>query len=692
MWTAHQEHRPFEVQIAGLQDEFFLRGGTLVEQLGRPYVLTLDMLSHNPNVPFASVINQNAQVRVQLPSAPGKHRYIHGCVRSFNRVGSWQDAICYEAVVVPHLWNLSCTSDCRIFPPGLSAPEIIKSILDEAKIVDVEMRLREPHVKREYCVQYRESDLDFICRLMEEEGMYYYFLHSEDKYEMIIVDSAKAHEPVAGYERAVIRTDGMQSLAEFEVVLECSIGSTFNPSVYVHKDYDFTSPKKNLTSTARLPHDYDTTPFEVFNWPGCYKDLSQGETLANVRIQELNRHSKVYRGKSNIRGMACGCRMVLMPDNGQEDMPILITSCKSQFHNSDVESETNPRYSNRPEYEIEFTGIDAEAQFRLARTTRRPIVSGPQTAVVVGPEGEEIWTDEYGRVKVQFHWDRRGRRNQDSSCWIRVAQVWAGKNWGAMYIPRVGQEVIVDFLEGDPDQPIVIGRIYNGDQMPPNQLPQNRMMSTLKSSTTPGGSGFNEISFNDEKGKELLFIHAQRNADVRVGNDYTDTTKRDRHETVGRDRKSLTKGDLHSHVNGSMNQKVAGTISVQAGMEMHEKVGTKKAVQAGQEIHLKAGMKVVLEAGVQLTIKAAGGFIDIGPAGITIQGTIVKINSGGAAGSGSGASPEAPAPPQDAQIGKPGGLAKLLSAGAKIAGTSRLAGAFKRAAAAGNAFVEMCKK
>jgi type VI secretion system secreted protein VgrG len=311
------------------------------------------------------------------------------------------------------------------------------------------------------------------------------------------------------------------------------------------------------------------------------------------------------------------------------------------------------------------------------------VIQGTQSAVVVGPPGEEIHTDKYGRIKVQFHWDRHAKGDDSSSCWIRVAQIAAGGGFGSIHIPRVGQEVVVQFEEGDPDRPIVVGCVYNPAQMAPYKLPAHKMISGLRTNTYPGGGGMNEITVDDSKGKERMYLHAQHNQDTVVLHDRTADVKHDDTETVGRnqsvtiigdraekvngeenyrvqknrletvagerhlvvEKQSLEKigGAKHVHVVGDHNQKTDGAVSLTVGSSFQEKTGTKHAVEAGQEIHLKAGMKVILEAGVQLTIKGPGGFVDIGPSGVTIQGTMVLINSGGAAGNGSGSSPTAPA-------------------------------------------------
>jgi type VI secretion system secreted protein VgrG len=273
----------------------------------------------------------------------------------------------------------------------------------------------------------------------------------------------------------------------------------------------------------------------------------------------------------------------------------------------------------------------------------------------VGPSGEEVYTDEHARVKVKFHWDRYSKADENSSCWIRVAQVWAGKRWGAMYIPRIGQEVIVEFLEGDPDRPIVTGRVYNAQAKLPYDLPGNKTMSTLKSNSTKGGDGFNEIRFEDKKGEEQIFIHAEKDEDVRVKNDAKEWVGADRHLIVKRDQLEQVDGDKHLTVKGDQNEKIDGTVSLNAGMDFQQKVGMKHALEAGMDIHIKGGMKVVIEAGMQLSLKAGASFIDIGPGGVAISGTpTVMINSGGSAGSGSGSSPDATKLPKEAATAEPG--------------------------------------
>jgi type VI secretion system secreted protein VgrG len=389
--------------------------------------------------------------------------------------------------------------------------------------------------------------------------------------------------------------------------------------------------------------------YEVYDYPGEYAKKAQGEDLVKVRIEEEEATHQVARGTSTCRAFSPGYRFDLEGHPSQTMNKSYVLA--EVQHVATVEHYTSAASAPAEEsYSNHFTCIPYDVPYRTPRVTPNPIVQGPQTAIVVGPDGEEIWTDKYGRVKVQFHWDREGQYNENSSCWIRVAQNWAGKRWGALFLPRIGQEVIVDFLEGDPDQPIITGRVYNAEEMPPYDLPAHQTRSTIKSRSSKGEGvqGFNEIRFEDKKGEEQLFIHAERNQDIRIKQDLFETIGEEHHLIVGKDQFEQVDGDRHHRVKGDQNGKVDGTISLDAGMDRQEKVGMKYALDAGMEIHLKAGMNLVIEAGMSVTLKAGAGFIVVGPAGVTISGIPILLNSGGAAGSGSGASPEPPQAPQEA--------------------------------------------
>ncbi len=391
---------------------------------------------------------------------------------------------------------------------------------------------------------------------------------------------------------------------------------------------------------------------------------SQGDSLTKIRMQEEEAGHLVVSGSGVCRAFTSGYKFDLK-DHYRADMNNSYMLTEVQHVASVGGSYTSAQSGSGEHYSNHFTCISASVPFRPARITPKPFVQGPQTALVVGKSGEEIWVDKYGRVKVQFYWDREGKKDENSSCWIRVSQNWAGKNWGAMWIPRMGQEVIVDFLEGDPDRPLITGRVYNAEQIVPYPLPDHQTVSTLKSRSSKGGgsANYNEIRFEDKKDSEQIFINAEKDMDQRVENDSREYVKNDRHLIVHANQHELVEADKHGHVKGKHfeavdgdmslkvggddKEQVVGSMSLQVGQSMNEKVGMTWAKEAGQTVHIKAGMTLILEAGMQLSLKGPGGFVDIGPAGVTIQGTMVLINSGGAAGSAPDANPQDPEAPKD---------------------------------------------
>jgi type VI secretion system secreted protein VgrG len=422
----------------------------------------------------------------------------------------------------------------------------------------------------------------------------------------------------------------------------------YRPSAWSHTDFNFQTPSTDLSVTVK-----DQDEFEIYDYPGFYSKKGDGDSLAKIRLQETQAFKSRCSGKSNCRCFSAGTTFELT-DHYRKDMnrswlltAIYLQATIGEAYGSGGEDE-GFFYTNT------FECIPDTVSFRPARVTPKPSVQGCQTAIVVGKSGEEIDPDKFGRVKVQFHWDRAGQRNEDSSCWIRVSSPWAGKGWGAISIPRIGQEVIVDFLEGDPDQPIIVGRVYNADQTPPYALPDEKTKSTIKTMSSKGGGGFNELRFEDLKGKEQVFLHAERNQDIRVKNDLFETVGNDSNRKIANDHVELVGGDKHLEVKGDQNEKVGGTVSLKTGTDYQAKIGNNYGVDAGMEIHEKAGMNVVIEAGTSLTLKVGGNFININPAGVFISGTMVMLNSGGSAGSGSGISPQPPKAPIEADNAIPG--------------------------------------
>jgi type VI secretion system secreted protein VgrG len=458
-------------------------------------------------------------------------------------------------------------------------------------------------------------------------------------------------------------------------------------------DFNFETPTTSLLSTINgQVNQGGNQSFEIYDYPGEYDKKDEGDTYARIRIEEEEAPHDISSGSSTCRAMACGFKFEVSELRRRDlNGSYVITSLTHSAHEGgtfETGEDEVAQYTNF------FRCIPAAAKFRPLRNTPKPLMQGCQTAIVTGPKGEEIYTDKYGRIKVQFHWDRIGEYNEKTSCWIRVAQDWAGKKWGAMFLPRIGQEVIVDFLEGDPDQPIVTGRVYNASSMPAYTLPDEKTKSYIKSNSSKGGGGFNELRFEDKAGSEQIFIHAQKDKDIRVKEVLKEWIGKDSHLIIKHDQLEKVEGDKHQQVTGDKNEKVGGTVSLKVGTDHHEKVGSKYALDSGTEIHLKAGMNVVIEAGTSITVKAGGNFINIGPSGIAIKGTMVLINSGGAAGSGGGASPETPTDPKVADDAKAGEAEDIHEAKLhfKPASFSPAALILRQAAQSGTPFCDICNE
>jgi len=648
-----QKNRELAIGKTPLGEEVLLlvsMSGT--EHLGRLFEYRLELVSENSQIKAEDIVGRNVTISLKLGA--DKTRYFNGYINHFTQVTAYGRLARYRATVVPWLWFLTRTADCRIYQDQ-KIPDIIKEVFKKHELKDFEP-LSGSHSKKEYCVQYRETDFDFVSRLMEQEGIYYFFKHENGKHKMVLADSPSAHKSYPELKEIEYHAADKGTKTE-GCISDWVVETHLQPVSYALNDFDFKDTKKALEVRANVSRKHAAAGFEIYDYPGKYTETGDGDSYARARIEELQAQYEVATADSDCRGICPGFTFKLT-DHPRDDRNgnYLITSASYKIEGNEYFSSSDG--SGECVYACKFTAIAADQAFRAPRTTPKPTVSGPQTAIVVGPSGDEIHTDEYGRVKVKFHWDRHNKADENSSCWIRVAQVWAGKNWGAIYTPRIGQEVIVDFLEGDPDQPIITGRVYNAQAMPPYELPSEKTKSTIKSNSSKGGGGFNEIRLEDKKGKEQIFIHAEKDEDVRVKNDSKEYIGNERHMIVKSDQFEQVDGDKHLTVKGDQNEKITGSVSLDAGMDLQQKVGMKHALEAGMDVHIKGGMKVIIEAGLQLSLKAAGGFVDIGPAGVSISGPMVMINSGGSAGSGGGCSPDAAKPPKEADTAEPGKVSK----------------------------------
>jgi type VI secretion system secreted protein VgrG len=625
-----------------------LRNFTATEELGRLFQIDAELLSENFQISFPQIVGQNVTIR--LNTIQSGQRLFNGHVRSFRQTGAVGRLARYHAVIVPKVWFLTRSADCRIFQ-NKKVPDIVKEVLQERGITEIEDTLTASYPQWEYCVQYRETDFNFISRLMEQEGIHYYFKHAQGTHTLVLADGDSSHPTFPGYADMSFHQEGLgvvnlQGIKQWAMTQEVQAGN------YVLNDYDFEKPKTSLKAPANIDRQNVEANHELYDYPGEYDKFDDGKRYARMRIEEVQSDFEIAEGSGDVRGVAAGFKAKIngLPRSDQIDDYLVVstvTRAESEGFLSEGGADDTGAFSGS------FTAVRAKTPFHPARLTPKPIIQGAQTAVVTGPKGEEIYTDKYGRVKVQFHWDRKGKKDENTTCFIRVAEPWAGKNWGSVCTPRIGQEVVVNFLEGDPDQPLIIGSVYNGEQMPPYELPKHKTLSGIKSRSTLGGSSpnFNEIRFEDKKGEEQVFINAEKDMDLRVENDSREFIGKDRHLIVKANQTELVEANKHGHIKGNIVEKIDGDLSLTVGGKRQEKIGTVDTVEAGQEIHLKAGMKVIIEAGMQISLVGPGGFVDIGPSGVTIQGTMVLINSGGAAGSGSESSPDSPKDPDVADDG-----------------------------------------
>jgi type VI secretion system secreted protein VgrG len=747
-----QRGRPITVQIGSLNQDLLLATSLIGnEAISSLFSFSLDLISQKPEqVIFDQIIGQNTTISVRL--ADGSQRFFNGFVSRFalvgREIGEEHRFTSYHAEVVPWLWFLTKLADCRIFQEK-TVPDIIVQVFKDHGFLDFRNNLSRTYTSWDYCVQYRETDFQFVSRLMEEEGIFYFFEHGQKKHVLVLADSPQVYKACPGQPSAIFQPEGGIGEEE-DTITSWVVEQELHSGKVTNRDHHFEMPSKTLefSETTKFSvaqnnkleiYDYPGGYAEKFNQPGQRLDKvePEGRQMVEIQMEEQETPHIIHQGSSDCRAFTAGTKFELKsPPPGVSKGPYVLTSIQ---HSATQDSSFVSGESEAFSYSNTFTCIPESTSYRPRRITPRPTIPGPQTAVVVGPKGEEIFTDKFGRVKVQFHWDRQGKHDAQSSCWIRVSQIWAGKRWGASFWPRIGQEVIVDFLEGDPDQPIIVGSVYNADQMPPylgqgpdSKHPNDNKLTGVKSNTTKGGVGFNEWRFDDTKGKEQIFIHAERNMDTRVKNDSMERVVANRHLIVGHEKDGKKAGNQkekvfenkHLHVLGNQEEKIDGDMkltigkgeaengghqdivieqdkfeliggddslhvqgaqyslidkdqqttvgrhkavtveknnhvhiklnrheqvdlnqSLTVGINQSEKVGSNHAVEAGMQIHLKAGMSVIIEAGVQISLKVGGNFIDISPAGVSIQGTLVLINSGGAPGMGAGSNPT---PPEDA--------------------------------------------
>lgn len=520
--------RIHEITCGAAKEELVFRRLEGHESLGRPFEYRVEMYCSSPDLKAADILGTPMVVSV-LNTETNQKRFFHGLVASFCYAGDTGREHVYRAVLRPWIWFLTRTTDCRIFQ-NVDVKEILTKVFKtKNSFSDFDTKgLKGTYRKWEYCVQYRESDFDFASRLMEQEGVYYYFEHTQAKHTLVLCDASASHTPITGDPIIPFRVSGEGQL-ESERIAEWLRTETLQSTKFQYRDFDFEKPSANIETRANLTQSHKLATFEQYDYPGEYTLVADGNRYAKIRSEEIGSQYSVAIGAARSYRLASGYKFTMSDFVRKADnMEYLVTSTQLEIVSGEVGFLSSDKQNL---FDISFTAIDAKQAYRAPQITPRPRIAGPQTAIVVGKAGEEIWTDKYGRVKVQFHWDREGKKDENSSCWIRVAQVWAGKNWGAMHIPRLGQEVVVEFLEGDPDRPLITGRVYNNEQLPPYDLPDNATQSGIKSRSTKKGlaENANELRFEDKKDLEQVYFHAERNMDRVVENNETVKVGYDKH-------------------------------------------------------------------------------------------------------------------------------------------------------------------
>ncbi|TDY24084.1 type VI secretion system secreted protein VgrG [Paraburkholderia sp. BL6665CI2N2] len=609
-------------------------------------------------------------------------REISGIVTAASLVAPLNRQYHYRLILKPWIVLAGQRTDYRIFQ-NRSVVEIIDEVLKGNYMYSYVKRLGGTYPRLVYQVQYGESDFSFIQRLMEEHGIYWFFEHSNGVHRMVLVDNLGAHRRVVSEAYHTLQYLPPDRKIDAEYVSHFDTTESIQSGIWTTDDFDFTKPSANLAVQNALPQGTRHNDLTVYEWPGDYTDPQQGEQFARVRMQEIRARGERAVGRGNLRDVVCGTTFTLAsyPQEAANREYLVIRVRLDAEEIGEVTGEG--QYQVNTTFEVQ----PATTMFRPPRTVSKPRTTGPQTAIVTGYTGSEIWTDQYGRVKLKFHWDRSPVNDQNSSCWVRVSYPWAGSNFGGINIPRVGTEVIVDFENGDPDRPIVTGRVYNAMSMPPWKLPDNATQSgTLSRSTKEGGYGTaNAIRFEDKKGREEVWIHAEKNLRTEVENDEVHAVEHDQTVTVGHDRarhvgndeqvdiahdsqrrvglddtvsvgrnQTVTIGkDRVENVGNSRRDRIAADYQIETGGNAEHVVQGRHQLRAGQAIARRTQI-YELQASDRLVIKAPGGSFTIDSSGVTIEGIAIKLKGALTQEDGSGGVPGMHGIPLPGQLLDPG--------------------------------------
>lgn len=628
----------------------------------------IEALSNDGDLDFDALLGKNATLTIH--GTAGGTRHFDGIVTETQWLGVRDHFHCYRLVLRPWLWVLSHRTDCFIFHEK-TVPQIIAEVFARhGALADFEDRTSASYPPLEYCVQYRESDMSFVTRLMEEYGISYFFTHEEGAHRLVMTDGNAQFDAVPRGSRPYLPLAGQDRRTE-ECLHHFIPERRFASGKATFRDYNFKSPSAQMEAEQAGTGAYEHADKELYDYPGRYEKQGQGKILSRIRMESEEALDRRCLASGNCVTLFPGGTMSLTGHPfASYNKEYVLLRCQHSFISQQYRSGAGS--IGEDSYEGQYEMIDSAIPIRPQRVTPKPMVHGPQTAIVVGKDGEEIDCDEYGRILVRFFWDRKN----DQSMRCRVAQNWASKQWGGMIIPRIGMEVMVEHLEGDPDRPIVTGCVYNGENMPPYTLPRFKTRSTFKSDSHKG-NGYNELRFEDEKDAEEVFLHAQKylNAIVlddetwdvggnrdfkiaksqsqRIGQDKDMTVGGDHREQVGASRSETIGANYARSVGSNESVTIGSNQSVAIGGNMSQSIAGNTRFEIGGKAHLStdssqyfdAGTDIVIDAGTTICLKVGGNYIKIGPAGIEIEGTMVRVNCGGSPSQGSTVSktePDAP--------------------------------------------------
>lgn len=665
------ENRPLTMEgDYATQEPLYVKGAKVVEGINFLTQTTIEVICKNRKEALDAVVGRTITLNVKEEGAEEAEvlRTFTGRCTSIEYIGLYQGMGHFIAHVRPFLWFLTRTTDCRVFQKK-TVIDIIKDVLGEYGFsADLDDKTQKEYAPRTFCIQYRETDFDFLSRLMEEEGIYYFFVEDNKREKLVLADGISAHVTVPDGPEFLFKYREMEGYRRNEDhVFDWNAVEAQSVGKVTLGDYDFQKPKADQKKAATIQTGtHAHKAYEVYDYPGHLRDNEDEESNADydqvaterakARMQGLATDYQSWRGACNIRKMANAQIFTLKEHpRDQENGDYLIVRAT---HELQVETDYEDRESSDPmlderlevdeenhdAYRCKFEAVKKDDTFTPARKAPWPQIAGMHTAVVTGPPGDEIHTDKYGRIKVLFHWDRLGEANQNSSCWVRVVMPWAGNKWGMFSIPRIGQEVAIVFEEGNPDRPVCIGMIYNADVMPPYDMPDNMTQSGIVTRSSKGGNSdtFHELVFEDMKDSEFVRFQSEKdyfgkiknNAEVTIGmekqdpGDFKQTIYHDKEETLktGDLRYTIEEGSEFRDIATDQEETIGVNRTQQIGNDSSQTIGSNMDVEIGNNKTEQAGQTIAISAGQEITLTVGGSSITIDNSGITIEAPMINVN------------------------------------------------------------------